>query len=299
MTQKQYDIVADAKKRMNEPYNRYYEQANAASEAGSLRLVDEFILEPYNGKGFELKRGQVVRYEIIEGPQIIDTFYMVKSRPTEEWADTFHSSSFGSHTFTEGFHYYSNSPWCRPLLSFTRDTVDNEKIRELYGELAAHSYVLHNGSCSSGLWEAMYGTVNANSCHFNMSQAMLEIAGEEAARRFIHPASFMHYQVVAFDKTPTALTYYPGKPSIKVGDFVELLAHDDLLVAVSPCPMGDQCDLTGIEGFTCYPVRIAIYEGEDGPLETAPDPQRKTMNAVDFVKAGRPDMVTGKVGKKE
>ena len=63
--------------------------------------------------------------------------------------------------------------------------------------------------------------------------------------------------------------------------------------------MGDQCDLTGIEGFTCYPVRIAIYEGEEGPLETAPDPERKTMNAVDFVKAGRPGMVTGKVGKKE
>ena len=110
MTQKEYDIVADAKKRMNEPYNKYYEQAKAASEAGSLRLVDEFILEPYNGRGFELKRGQVVRYEIIEGPQILDTFYMVKSRPTEEWADTFHSSSFGSHTFSEGFHYYSNSP---------------------------------------------------------------------------------------------------------------------------------------------------------------------------------------------
>jgi hypothetical protein len=40
-------------------------------------------------------------------------------------------------------------------------------------------------------------------------------------------------------------------------------------------------------------------EGEDGPLETAPDPQRKSMNAVDFVKAGRPGMVVGKVGKKE
>lgn len=63
--------------------------------------------------------------------------------------------------------------------------------------------------------------------------------------------------------------------------------------------MAEQTDLTGIEGISCYRVRIAIYEGEDGPLETAPDPQRKTMNAVDFVKAGLPGMVTGKVGKKE
>jgi uncharacterized protein YcgI (DUF1989 family) len=225
--------------------------------------------------------------------------YVVKSRPTEEWADSFHSSSFGSHTFTEGFHYYSNSPWCRPVASFIRDTVDNEKIRELYGELAAHSYVIHNGSCSSGLWEAMYGLVNTYSCHVGIAQGFLEVAGEEVARRHIHPPSFMHFQVIAFDKSPTALTYFPGKPSIKVGDFVEVLAHEDLLVSVSPCPMGDQCDLTGYQNFTCYPVRVAIYEGEDGPLETVPDPQRKTMNAVDFVKAGRPGMVHGKVGTKK
>jgi uncharacterized protein YcgI (DUF1989 family) len=221
---------------------------------------------------------------------------MVKSRPSDEWADSFHSASFGSHTFTEGIHYYSNSPWCRPLLTFIRDTVDNDKIRELYGELAAHSYVLHNGSCSPGLWEATYGTVNGNACHINLAQAMLEIAGEEVARRHIHPASFMHFQIVAFDKVPTALTYYPGKAGIKVGDFVELLAHDDLLVAISPCPMGDQEDLTSIEAFTSYPVRVAIYEGPNGPLDSAPDPQRQTMNAVDFVKAGRPGMVTGDVG---
>jgi hypothetical protein len=54
--------------------------------------------------------------------------------------------------------------------------------------------------------------------------------------------------------------------------------------------------MTAVENCTCYPVRIAIYEGADGPLETAPDPERKTMNAVDFVKAGRPGMVVGKVG---
>ena len=63
--------------------------------------------------------------------------------------------------------------------------------------------------------------------------------------------------------------------------------------------MGDQCDTTAYENFTCYPVRVAIYESEDGPFETAPDPHRKTMNAVDFVKAGRPGMVVGKIGKKE
>ena len=299
MTQKEYDIILDVKKRMNAPYQKYYEQAKTASEAGKLKLVSEHILEPYNGYGFELDKGQVVRYELPEGAQIIDTFYMVRSRPMDEWADTFHSSSFGAHTLWEGTHYFSNSPWTRPLLTFIRDTVDNENMKRMYGPGAAHSYVLHNGACSSGLWEAVYGDVNTFSCHVGIAQGMLEVAGEEVARRFIHPAAFMHFQPIAFDKIPTALTYYSGRDAIKPGDFVELLAHEDLYVAISPCPMGDQHDVTAYENFTCYPVRIAIYEGQDGPLETAPDPKQKTLNAVDFVKAGRPGMVVGKVGKKE
>jgi uncharacterized protein YcgI (DUF1989 family) len=141
--------------------------------------------------------------------------------------------------------------------------------------------------------------VNSNSCHFNLAQGIMEIAGEEVARRFIHPAAFMNYQIIAFDKVPTALTYFPATEVIKEGDFVEFLAHDDLYAAISLCPLGDQTDMTAIENCTCWPVRIAIFEGEDGPLETAPDPQKKSANAVDFLKAGRPGMVVGKVGKKE
>ena len=299
MAEQEYDIILEAKKTVNAPHNRSYELAKAASEAGKLKLVKEMILEPYGGKGFELKKGQVVRYELPEGPQIIDTFYMVKSRPMEEWADTFHTSAFGPHTQWEGSHFYSNSPFCRPLVTLIRDTVDSGKMQELYGPGAAHSYVLHNGACSPAVWEAVFGTVNANACHYNLAQGIMEIAGEEVARRHIHPAAFMHFQVIAFDKIPTALTYFSAKGVINPGDFVELLAHEDLLVAISPCPLGDQEDMTAIENCTCYPVRIAIYEGEDGPLETAPDPGRQSMNAVDFIKAGRPGMVHGKVGSKE
>jgi len=53
------------------------------------------------------------------------------------------------------------------------------------------------------------------------------------------------------------------------------------------------------ENLTCWPLKYAIYEGADGPLETAPDRELKSMNVVDFVMAGRPGMVTGAVGKKE
>lgn len=98
MSKPDYDIVADVKKRLNEPFDKYGENARAASEKGELELVNEIILEPYTGRVFETQKGQVVRYELIEGPQIIDTFYMVKDRPMDEWADSFNTASFCGHT---------------------------------------------------------------------------------------------------------------------------------------------------------------------------------------------------------
>jgi uncharacterized protein YcgI (DUF1989 family) len=95
------------------------------------------------------------------------------------------------------------------------------------------------------------------------------------------------------------MTHYPSGAVLKAGDYVELLAHQDLYVGVSLCPVGDQENYHAYRDFTCWPMKYQIYEGADGPLETAPDPELKSMEAVDFVMAGRPDMVVGKTGKKE
>ena len=86
---------------------------------------------------------------------------------------------------------------------------------------------------------------------------------------------------------------------VKKGDYVELLAHDDLYVFISPCPLGDQNDTSDLSKCVNWPFRVAIYEGADGPLETAPDPQHKTTEPFEFNKAGRPGMGIGKIGKAE
>ena len=102
---------------------------------------------------------------------------------------------------------------------------------------------------------------------------------------------------MAFDKDPINVTYYPNADLFKKGDYVELLAHADLYVFVSPCPLGDQNDTSDLSKCVNWPFRVAIYEGADGPLETAPDPHHKTIDPFEFNKAGRPGMGIGKVGK--
>ena len=298
------DISLETKKRMNEPYKRYYEQAKAASDNGALKLVDEKILPPYDGYGFTLDKGQVVRYELTEGPQIIDTIYLARERPTEEWADNFNTSQFASMTPHEGDIYYSNTPFVRPLLTIINDTVDYEALHKHYGDGCGHSFVWNTGRCTEGIWESVDPSlVNANSCNSNMYKGMYEIAGEGIARSIKTPHVFMHFQCTDFvSKTPTGVTYWPNLrfgDIFKKGDYVELLAHQDLYVAISLCPYGDQNRSDDFSQFTSYPLRLAIYEGKDAPLETAPDPQRKSMEVVDFIKKGRPGMLTGKIGESQ
>ena len=298
MAQEFFDAGEEAKKKVNKRYDPYCEKARELSDGGKLKLVSEQICEPFQGYSFELDKGQVIRYEVLEGPQIIDTIYHVRSRPTEEWACSYHSTVLGAMTPYEGMHYYSNTPWTRPLLSIIKDTVDHEKIREAYGPNASHNFIYNSGRCTSGLYEIAYGVVNSNSCDMNLKQAMLKRLGEEKAKLINTPAAFMHFQPVTYDKIPMNLTYCPTKGLIDKGDYVELLAHEDLYLFISPCPLGDQNDTSSMEGCINWPWRVAIYEGADGPLETAPDPHHKTTEPFEFIKAGRPNMVTGKVGKK-
>jgi len=297
MTEEFYDLAEEAKKIVNKKYDEYYVKGKAASDGGKLKLVSEKICQPFDGYSFELNKGQVIRYEVIDGPQILDTLYHVRSRPTEEWADTYHSTVLGAVSPYEGMHYYSTTPWTRPLLTIIKDTVDADRLRATYGPTASHNFIYNSGRCTSGIYEAVLGHVNCNSCDMNLKKGLVEALGEEQARLINTPAAFMHFQPITFDKIPTNLTYHPTRGLINKGDYVELLAHEDLYAIVSPCPLGDQNDTSDYLNCINWPFKVAIYEGADGPLETAPDPQQKTTEPFDFIMAGRPGMVTGKIGE--
>ena len=297
MTEEFRDIIGEKKKEVTERFAETGKKAKELSDAGKLKLVTEKVMQPFDGYGFNLDKGQVLRYELTHGPNIIDTTYLVRNRPIDEWADCFMTGSFSALVFSEGTHYFSGTPWVRPLLTLFKDTIDYKKMHEKCGELAGHNFMYPHGRCTAGLYEMAFGIPNCNSCDSNLLKGIIEAAGEDVARALrVPPSVFMHFQTIAYDKVPTNYTHYSNRGVFKKGDYVELLAHQDLYVSVSMCPAGDQ-DWTKaetIKDISNYPVTYKIFEGEDGPLETAPDPAQKTMNAIDFIKAGRPGMVTGK-----
>ena len=296
--EEEYDLVAEKKKEFNKPSEAAYLQAKEASEKGELKLVNEFIMEPYRGHGFELKKGQIVHYELVDGPQILDTVYLVKSRPTEEWADTYPTSQYGALTFREGMHFYSNHPYMRPLLTLIKDTVDYENLKDRYGERAEHNFIYPAARCQAAMHEQAYGEANLNNCDWNLLEGIAKAAGEVVALQTKIPNAFMHFQPMAYDKSPTNYSLFSAKDIFKRGDHVQLLAHDDLYVAISLCPLGDQHDMSSKETLTTFPVKVRIFEGTKGPLETAPNPKFKSMTQEEFFKSGFKSTPTGRVGDK-
>ena len=280
-------------------YDRAYDEARAASENGELEVVEERILEPYRGHGFELKRGQVIHYELIDGPQALDIVYVVKKRPQEEWAAGYPTAMYASIQQYEGDILFSEQPFCRPLLTIIRDTVDHEVLRQRMGETACHMWNFNGGHCQHALIEDLIGTVNCNSCDMNLAEGLMEAGGEELARalEFRMPVFCMFAQA-SFEEARINHAVISGKDLYKRGDFVELLAHDDLYVGISLCPQGDfqHTSTLNPEDWVSWPLKVKILEHGDKPLFTIPEPERKSMRSIDFVKAGRPGMVRGKIG---
>ncbi len=301
-----FDIFSDGKEKIAGPLVSYYEEAKAASEAGELKVVSEKICEPYAGHGFKLKRGQVMRWELIDGPMAIDTFYYAAKRPEKEFAATFGTTVFSGMQLFEGASLWTNNPYLRPLMTLIRDSVDNEKIKEMLGhEASSHSWLVPNGRCNQGIWEAYWGIPNCNSCDYNhvegIFKAMGPELGERVARLQVEPQSFVHFTAMAFDRLPMNFTAYAGEGGMfKRGDFVELLAHDDTYAIVSLCPNGDfKTTKTAFQDFTSWPVKAQILERPGNPLRTMDDPERKSMFSVDFYLAGAPRMVKGRIGNKD
>ena len=192
MPEEFYDAVAEIKKMITNRWKPAYEKAKKASEKGKLKLVSEEICQPYESPTFQVKKGQVIRYELTHGPQILDTVYLVQSRPEKEWADTWLTGQLQAITLHEGYHYLSNSPFARPLLTIIKDTVDYSGLEKALGKGASHSFIFPSGRCTETLWELAYGVVNAYSCNSGLMETIVKNCGEEVARAHNFPPRGLH-----------------------------------------------------------------------------------------------------------
>lgn len=139
------------------------------------------------------------------------------------------------------------------------------------------------------------GVANANSCNSNLTKAYMEIGGEELALAQRHGEVFCIFQPTSWeieDGLPM-MKFWESKGAFRSGDYIELVAQQDLLVVASTCPQGGQTNLSNMVENTCWPVAVKIY---DTGMEIPDVEPLKSTPTFEFIRQGRPGMVESNMG---
>lgn len=205
------------------------------------RLLVEHTLEPGTGKAVELRRGEVLRIEQIDGGQCAD-FNCFNLHDYKEYFHTGRTRHMHGLNPSVGAFLWSAPPRERPLAAIVADTAGTNDV--LYPR------------CSAFLFEYQYGLAVHTNCHDIQAEAQREygLTPDDVHDSF----NFFMNTGIDADGRP-----YIGPNVARRGDYVELLALTDLLAVPNVCG----ADVMATSSFELKPLRLAIYEGTEQELE--------------------------------
>jgi uncharacterized protein len=174
-------------------------------------------------RAVSLRGGQLLRLtQLAPGGQVIDLTVLNSQNPHERLWGSKTAWEYGVH-LTTGALLLSTGPWERPLLSITADTLTREPSSRgtLYHDVMA-------GCCSAKSQVRRYGRDEEVSGCFDVLAAAVEPFGV--------PADYVQDVFNPFMRTGVSENRLFHEPSAAVaGDYVELRAEMNVLVAMSAC----------------------------------------------------------------
>src|SRR5262249_11676915 len=209
------------------------------SKAVSARpLVKSEVIPARSGHAYRVVAGEVLRVRCPDGPQVADLIAFNADDPREKFLQARTRAAHGGH-FGGGVQLRSIPPWTRPMMTMIADTVP-------HGELAdgARSHDLLFCRCDARLYELVHGRVGPN-CNDNLVAAIAPFglgAGE------VHDP-FNVFMTTGLNRSGKPF-YLPS--DAQKGDYVDLLAEMNVLVAISACPGGSS-------GKQSLPLEVQIF----------------------------------------
>lgn len=191
----------------------------------------QWLIPATMGLGFKLDKGQIVRVTDVEGEQVADFAAYNAVHPNERIDPGVTIDALGKMNVLPGDILYSNQ--YRPLLTIIKDTVGR------------HDFI--NSACRPEMYEVLYNKKEHASCYNNLNEALAE---------FGLPAPDQHYPFNLFMNTvidPSGKVSVE-RPLSKAGDYIELRAEMDLIIAISACP----CSESICNGYKCTPIAVEI-----------------------------------------
>ncbi len=195
--------------------------------------IAEVTIPAYEGRAMHIRRGQHFFLIDVDGQQVGD-FVGINARDPGEWISPVHMrASLSSLRLREGDGLYSNRR--RPLMTLMRDTV------------GIHDFFFP--SCDYWRYKVDFESEDHPNCHDNLLNALrTEI---ECPPILPDPINWFMNNVMNANGD-----YEITAPLSKPGDYVELKALEDLVVAVSTCSQ----DYVPVNGMKVTRLRMEIFD---------------------------------------
>jgi uncharacterized protein YcgI (DUF1989 family) len=241
-------------------------------ERGARTLLHTEVVPVRSGRAWIAPAGCVVRFSIIEGPQVLDLNIWNRHDPRERFWAARTRQFYGAHV-TTGDRLWSNLPFLCPLATIVADSLE-------YGldEDGAGCHDLLGTRCDPYVNQLLNGTAYDFHCHSNLVRAVLPFGLTEFD---VHDVINV-FQVTGLLKGDER--YFMKTSPAKPGDYFELFCEVDLLMAASTCPGGDLSVPIWGPGSggepRCHPVQLEVFSVDPALLEAWTPPTRAAYAGV-------------------
>jgi urea carboxylase-associated protein 1 len=199
-------------------------------------IIREWTLKPGEGLGFTVNKNQIIRVIDLEGQQVLDFVCFNHDDKSEKlWIGATINANRSIY-LRKGGSLYSNHH--NKMFTLVEDTC------------GVHDLIC--GACSKEVYEKVYGMKDHPNCTQNFVNA-LSPYGLERKDIPMNLNIFMNCPVG--EDGSYAIDY----PKSRRGDFVDLKADMDCIVAVSNCPS----DNGPCNGYFPTPTKVMVYEEKE------------------------------------
>lgn len=196
--------------------------------------VQQYHIAPQSGTAFTIKQGQIIRVVDVEGGQVADLFCFAEKERKECLSSGQTTDYNGKLFLSKGDILYSDRS--NPMFTIIADQVGG--------------HIMLYPPCSQKMFEKSYGVTEAHpNCLENLLTSLKDFA-IEGSRISIPLNLFMSIDI----SEQGTITIQPARS--KAGDYIDLRAEMDMIVAVTSCSAGT-CN-----NFKWTPIDVEIYSAE-------------------------------------
>jgi uncharacterized protein YcgI (DUF1989 family) len=206
--------------------------------------VWEWVMQPGTGKAVELRQGQILRIEQVEGGQCVD-FNCFNLHDYKEFMHCGRTRTVHGFHPSRGTFMWSAPPRERAMLYILEDTYGRNDV--LFPR------------CSAYVYESAYGFDVHTNCHDIQA---------EAQREYGLTPDDVHDSFNLFMCTEVTLDGHATmtRQNAKPGDHVDLLALIDVLAVPNVCG----ADVMRTSNFSLKPVKLTVLAATDADLAAVP-----------------------------